>query len=114
MISLPTGSREIFALRADGTGGASWLVRVIIRVCMEEGLRDLISASFMAPLASGTMVKSKCEAKPTRQRMRKGLPMEVSFRSGGAGIVRTAMSCRLGLMKSSTSLVYKLACKRGH
>ena len=81
---------------------------MIIRVCREEGLHALISASFMTPFDPETMVKSKCEAKPARGRMRRGSSTGVSFWSSGAGIVRTARSCRLGLMKSSAGLVYSL------
>ena len=64
---------------------------MIIGVCREEGFRALISGGFMAPLAYGTIVKSKCEAKRTRRRTRRGSSTEVSFEDSGVRILLTAM-----------------------
>ena len=67
---------------------------VIIRVCREEGLRALVSKSFIAPLASGTMVKSKCEAKRNKRRTRRG--RQRRFLSGEVGCGLCELQCLVG------------------
>ena len=73
-----------------------------------EGLRALISGSFIAALASGTMVKSRREAKRIRRRTRRGSSAKVSFGGSGVRIMRAAMSCRPRPVKSSTNSVCRL------
>ena len=81
---------------------------MITSASREEGLPALVSGGFMGSLASGTMVKSRCEAKLTRRRTRRGYRGRFFSRVVGGLIERVAISCRQRLMKPSTSSVCSL------
>ena len=62
----------------------------------------------MAPLALGTMVKPRREAKRIRRRIRRGSSAKVSSGGSGVRIMPAAKSCRPRPVTSSTSSVCRL------